>query len=59
MPLYLVKVRMEMEWEGPVEAPEVEVAAEVGRMEARQHGNILDEQYIVEEVTESAAETVD
>ena len=59
MPLYLVKVRQELEWEGPVEAPVEEVAIEVARMEARQHGTMIDEQYIVEEVTDSRLEVVD
>jgi hypothetical protein len=58
MPTYLVKIRQEREWEGPVEAPDDSVAVEIAQFEAI-HGEIVDQQVIVEEITGSAVETLD
>jgi hypothetical protein len=56
MPLYLVKLRQEREFEIVVDAPDADVAQEVARMEALRHSAVIDEQFIVEEVTESTVE---
>ncbi len=49
MPLYLVKLRREIEWEQVYEAPNLDVAIDEAKMEAR-HGEIIDEQIVAEEV---------
>ncbi len=49
MPLYLVKLRREVEWESYYEAPNSGVAEDAAKLDARD-GTIIDEQILVEEV---------
>ncbi len=50
MPLYLVKVRQEIEWEDAYETPDVGVAEEMAAMDTRNHGTVVNTQVLVEEV---------
>lgn len=57
MPLYLVKLRREIEWESYYEAPTPEVAIDLAKIDGRM-GTIIDEQVIADEV-QSAVGVVD
>lgn len=50
MPLYLVKVRQEIEWEDFLEADNADLAEETARFEAQRSGTVVDCDAVVEEV---------
>ncbi len=50
MPLYLVKVRLDLEWECAYDSPDANVAEEEAYLEAQRYGTVVDRQAIVEEV---------